>query len=678
MQRVSGRLLLNGQIRKINRCTSCFSVDLQINQTGSFNRGESNGLFRKTWFYESVRNYSSKNFLSDLSDDDDLLGSDMDMDLDSNQSSDSDSLNDFDSDVSGEEDSDLLSDNEDLFKDLDSDEYSENEGSDYDSDLFENLGDESSKDSRKKQKKIFTDLDSDDYDDSLNTSKNNYQNNDGFDSNVDDDEVKSSIPNVNIKPSNFPKGSVTAETWSFIEDYRNNGEIPPISLYYKILESYTHKNWIKRSLLVLNQMKELGPDPDVYCYNILLEYYLNNDDINSFESILTEMDERDIDFDKKTYENLFTLAEKSGDYDLLKGLLQEIKTEKFNINRNMYQCAISVFSQTGNIKHAFHFIKEQAEKRKLYPNIGTCNTLLESFVNNNLEKAKVIFDLMKKFKLSANEKTYELTMTGYINRELYEEVDRLYWEMKQDFQNIPQSTYAILMKNYFKKKDVARALEIFERVSEHEDVLIREIYMVGLEGFCENDDTENAKTMFLKLIEDGNISLDIEMVEILLEGYMRNQCFNDAQMLLEISGSQNVELRTSTYQILIEYSMKHELYDQALLWMKQLRQIQPNYCPTKEFFDDFIKGNLEQQGITLTVEDIMKSLNLQTIPQSSAEIDEENSKVVIKELKDLAISHKIMKGTRFYLPHPIITKQLKKTPISNCKPAKRISKLLKE
>ena len=421
-----------------------------------------------------------------------------------------------------------------------------------------------------------------------------------------------------IKPTKFPRGSETAETWSFIEDYRNNGEVPPIDLYHKVLQSYIYKEWIKRFYLVLDQMEEIGPIPDVTCYNMIMKWHLDHNEPDKLEKILERMQDRFVKMNLQTFDILFALAAKSEDLDLMEGLLPYITEDTFPMNRSIYHNCVSVYVSCNKLNNAFSFIREQAQKR-IVPNIETCNMILAKYMEDEkLSDAQRVFDLMTEFNLHANHRTYELTMLGYVATGNYEEVDRLFYEMGEDLPYKSQAAYSIMMQKCYKQKNVAKGMDYFEEIVKEGDPIEEEIYTIAIVGLCENEEIDLAKAMFMKMLED-EIPFSLEIVEVLLESYMKNKYFSDAQSLLELAASNELDLQASTFEIIIDGAMEHKIYDQALFWMEQLRKLEPNYSPTKEFYDDIIKGSLEEQGIRLTVEDIMERLSIFSSPITTDE-----------------------------------------------------------
>ena len=431
-------------------------------------------------------------------------------------------------------------------------------------------------------------------------------------------------------------GSETAVTWTLLEDHLQAGKVPPIALYHKILQSYAHKGWRQRAMLVLDQMEESGPPPDTHSYNIMMKEYFELGELGEIEALLARLVSRGVQLDEKSLETLFKVALQTNDRGLQSDLQETAANFQIRYTRAMYLANIELYADTLDFESAFAFINALAEEESMRPDTETCNILLGTYAEQgDLEGAQKVVALMDKFCLRANFETYECTMEGYLARGEHAQVTRIFEEMGEDLKYQTLRSHVLMMKSSFAQGKAEEAMQRFQDVQEGGLELDHFAFLSVLSGLCRAELLEQVEQVWRRFLQE-EIDVTLDIVEVLLEAYLKKGMFSEVESLLEFAGACAVEFQPSTYDLLITACLKYGMYDQVMIYMSRLRELDPSFEPTKEFYDNVIQAS---KG-TLTMWEIMKDLGVTNLPISAKKGEDlfvsEGKRMIRKYHKELA------------------------------------------
>ncbi|KAF6159194.1 hypothetical protein GIB67_032811 [Kingdonia uniflora] len=244
-------------------------------------------------------------------------------------------------------------------------------------------------------------------------------------------------------------------------------------------------------------------------------------------------------------------------------------------------------------------IVKMLRSRSIYPQIGTCNSLIKLVsqlkgANAGLEMFKNIFGFNEEFddtnraKVSPNVETYNMLMLSFYQEGMSEKVEQIWIEIEK-FNCVPNVySYSILIATLCDKGKMVEALRLWEEMKVKKikpDVMA---YNTLIRGFCEKTEIFKAEKLFREM-KLHDIESTCLTYEYLITGYCKNGDIDPALILYKDLCRKDFRAEASTVEELIRAMCDKSRVYEGLAFLRNLTK-NLDFFPSRNSYQCLMDG----------------------------------------------------------------------------------------
>ena len=262
---------------------------------------------------------------------------------------------------------------------------------------------------------------------------------------------------------------------------------------------------------------------------------------------------------------------------------------------------------------------------KIEPKIGIFNSWISFYLKNfQLQKAKDLFDQIKRIKINPNEMTFRSFMKYFMEisdyksaeeiklemakfgikpsvqfhnsmikilskKRAFKEIDSLLQEIKTNQSKIHLSTYKELIEAFASSKDYERITSLFNEMESYQIQPDVSLYNSLLAMYSDNESSDRARSLLLDMNSRG-IKFNAFTYFSLLYGLIKQHKFIEAIEMISKMDKSGISLPSSTYARLIKLCCEKRFHP-GIHFVRSQMKIQ-NVKPNLAMFSSLIEMNL--------------------------------------------------------------------------------------
>ncbi|KAI3829033.1 hypothetical protein L1987_03147 [Smallanthus sonchifolius] len=255
---------------------------------------------------------------------------------------------------------------------------------------------------------------------------------------------------------------------------------------------------------LLRLMDERGCKPNVVAYSTIIDSLCKDKMMDDAFKLFKEMV-----FDKGILPNVITYNSvicglcNFGRWDEVSKMLKEMEDERISPDFQTFSILVDAFCKEGKVDEAEAVIDIMVERGEV-PDIVTYSTLIDGYcLRGEMSKARTVFDSLMSRGLVPNVITYSSLLNGYCKKLNIEEAMLMFHEITKKGLKPNIVTYNTMLQGLFQVGRCGAARRLFDEL--------------GAQG----------------QIPDSGCPPDNVTYRVLLQGYLKNQHYDDVEMLLQ-------------------------------------------------------------------------------------------------------------------------------------------------
>ena len=371
----------------------------------------------------------------------------------------------------------------------------------------------------------------------------------------------STMQQYHIKPDNFTyttiikglnKDSFSLSNNNNINDYKN-----------------TNKNELDLAFQLFEKVKQFSK-PDEILYNCIMDACLRFNKVDKMLELYKEMMENNISPSSVTCGIVIKGYGMKGDVDSALKVYQHMKINKIQISSVTYGCLINVCTKNNKLSKAFE-LYESLTKEGIEMNTILYTTLIKAYSKTkNVNKVIEILNIMIKSKNSKpNIITYNSVIDCCIKCQNFDLAYKYYNYLIQN--NHINTT----INNNYNNDSIIRP-----------DIIT---FSTLIKGEIHNGCFSKAKILMNKMFEYDYIKPDCILLNTLLDGCEKCNCYEDALDIYNLFRKKNVQINMMTYSILLKILGVLGDFDNSLKLFEEIKNIKNNVTMNLILVTCFIK-----------------------------------------------------------------------------------------
>jgi len=338
---------------------------------------------------------------------------------------------------------------------------------------------------------------------------------------------------MNIKPDNF--------TYTTIIKGLNKDSFPS--------NSNNKTNELDLAFQLFEKVKQISK-PDEILYNCIMDACLRFNQVDKMLELYKEMNDNGISLSSVTCGIVIKAYGMKGDVDSALKMYEKMKLNKIKISSVTYGCLINVCIKNNKLMKAFE-LYELLNKEGIEMNTILYTTMIKAYSKTkNLNKVIEILNTMIKSKnAKPNIITYNCVIDCCIKCDNF--------KLAYDYFN-----YLIdINKNGNKNMDNTNNLNL--------DIVTFSTLIKGeLHKHCFN----NAKNLMKKMMEFDYIKLDCILLNTILDGCEKCNCYQEALDIFYLFKKRNVTVNMMTYSLLLKILGVIKDFDNSLKLFEEMQK----------------------------------------------------------------------------------------------------------
>ena len=278
---------------------------------------------------------------------------------------------------------------------------------------------------------------------------------------------------------------------------------PDEILYNCIMDACLRFNQVDKMLELYKEMLENGINCSSVTYGIVIKAYGMKGDVDSALQIYEKMKLNKVKISSVTYGCLINVCTKNNKLTKAFELYELLNKEGIEMNTILYTTMIKAYSKTKNLNKVIEILNTMINSKSAKPNIITYNCVLDCCIkSDNFKLAYQYFNYLVEF-----------------NKNLYK-------NPKHD-KNSNTNNYENL------KLDIVT-------------------FSTLIKGELHRHNFGNARSLMNKMMEFDYIKLDCILLNTLLDGCEKCNCYHEALDIFYLFKKKNVEVNMMTYSILLK------------------------------------------------------------------------------------------------------------------------------
>jgi pentatricopeptide repeat protein len=375
-----------------------------------------------------------------------------------------------------------------------------------------------------------------------------------------------------------------------------------------------------------------GVQPDIVSFNIIMRHYVK--EIREFKKyqsisfekklekvlkIFADIKAHDLPLNSITYNTVMDACNEVGDFRKALSLFEEMQSQKIKPDIFTYSILLKGMKKmkgTDNVKKAveiYEFAKKESDEIKIDEVLY--NSILDICITNNeLDKAREIFEEMKNGNIIPSVVTYSIMIKGYGNNKNFEKCYELYNELISKKISPNEVIFGSLMNCAVKCSNLELMIEIYQKMKEFGIETNPIIYTTLIKGFSKQKKYQEAFEIYDSMPKEVKEKSCIILYNTILDVCSESENF---QILLSIFQELKDEGKTNlpnpnlvTYITVIKGLIKGKRFDEALKIYNELKNtnIRLDEIIFNLMIDGFAEAGHQKTAENLFLE--MKKLNV--------------------------------------------------------------------
>merc|ERR1719321_2117794 len=344
---------------------------------------------------------------------------------------------------------------------------------------------------------------------------------------------------------------------SILSDLEASSLVPDISTYNRALDACVICDDLKEARDLFSRMRTQG-DIDVISYNTLLKGLGANCCWAEAESLLQEMRSKGFKPNCVTYNSLINAAIEKDDPALvwnfvddmerqgvqvdeftcsilIKGLRQNPRREAVDrvlrliegaknvaLDDVLYNTLLDCCIRLKDAQRCKHLLWKHAHKKIAIPSVQTCGPLIRAygFVRQLDNAWGVWYDMRDTYGLEGTDVTFGCMIEACVANGAMDEAVQVFQDLKKDFpdKNAKSHIYSLLIKGFAQRKEMRRALQLFDEMKENEINIGVVTYNTLIDACARVGEMQQAAELFSSMCASG-IEPDLITYSTIIKGY---------------------------------------------------------------------------------------------------------------------------------------------------------------
>ncbi|TXG70185.1 hypothetical protein EZV62_005120 [Acer yangbiense] len=232
-----------------------------------------------------------------------------------------------------------------------------------------------------------------------------------------------------------------------------------------LVSQYGKAKLIAKAFKVFDKMKKCGFEPDVVAYRLMVRLLFNagNGDI-AFE-FYKEMAQKEMALDLNLYRMVLNYVARLGNVDDVHSIVDDMMKIAQIPEYDVYSCMLKSFCVAGRIREALA-LTQDLKNKEIPIDVNYFETLVKGLcMAGRIEDALEIVDIMNRRDL-VNGKVYGIIINGYLRKKDLLKALAMFQRMKETGYSPMASTYTELMQHLFKFKEFQKGCELYYEMLE--------------------------------------------------------------------------------------------------------------------------------------------------------------------------------------------------------------------
>ncbi|EPS61160.1 hypothetical protein M569_13637 [Genlisea aurea] len=316
------------------------------------------------------------------------------------------------------------------------------------------------------------------------------------------------------------RGSIK-QAFELLEKMVRLGLKPNVFTHTVLIDGLCKKGWTDKAFrLFLKLVRSDNYKPNVHTYTAMIDGYCKEGRLNRAEMMLVKMQEQGLVPNLNTYTALINGHVKVGDFDRAFELMDEIRIS--GLTPNTYTCNVvsDGLFRKGMIREAFSLLKTHGAP----PDKATYTILVSNACRNgDFRRALGLVCVMIKGGFGLDIYTYT-TLISHLSKQRKDNGMRECEAILQDALKaglVPSTeTYTSMISGYFRNGETPAALETFDSIRGDGDGFT---YGAVISGLCREGMLDEAKGVFVEMIERGMVPCEVSRMSVAYEFCARGE-----------------------------------------------------------------------------------------------------------------------------------------------------------
>lgn len=406
----------------------------------------------------------------------------------------------------------------------------------------------------------------------------------------------SMIPDINTLVLKYICHKNLKPTLLLVDDMLRWGQELSLSVFSTVLKGLcASRCGIKPITSLLEKMPKLSNQLDQETLNVLVQAHIKRGHASKAKIIFDGMLQRRLEIANKTYTALIIDLCRTGDMRCIQQCWKLAREDRWLLELEDCKALIGCLCQREMLKEALELFESML---LAYPHIESelCHAVLECFCDTGFSvTAHALAEELLKLGCILDLMAYDHLMRGFCKEKRFSEASVLY--------------DVIFAKNLAPKFDVpVQLIPELCRVHDLKKSILREQPLVSLSvhdlmsGFCKTGMVGEAAMLLQDMLLKG-ICPDVEVYNILLQGYCRSKNFRKVLELLGFLIRKSIHISTLSYRNLVSLMCMEGRISSALSVKEfMLKESKPSYV----FIYNILIFYLFSSGNSMIVDTVLK------------------------------------------------------------------------
>ena len=412
-----------------------------------------------------------------------------------------------------------------------------------------------------------------------------------------------------ITYNTFIKGCSKFKLYSKVDNAFNNlvknsekfNIFPNDVTFNSLIDVYVSQKDMNKVFSTVNLMQKFNIKPDNYTYTTIIKglnkFSISNNENKNLISSISNNNELNLAFklfntvkqngvpDEILYNCIMDACLRFNKIDKMLEIYQEMLQNNVKISSITCGIVIKAYGMQGNPEEAMKIYYKMKEEKIPISNV-TYGCLINACIkNNNLDKAFELYENLKKEKYEMNTILYTTLIKAYSKKENLYKVCEIFSRMKESTNAKPNNiTYNSVIDCCIKRNNFKAAYDFFKEMlrdinNTSENSIRPDIvtFSTLIKGEINNKCFGNARKLMQKLLEYNYIKLDCVLLNTLLDGCEKCNCYEEAIDIFNIFKSRGVECNMMTYSILMKICGKLNDFENSEKLLNEMEENKINF-----------------------------------------------------------------------------------------------------